>query len=347
MRRTAPPAGRHVRLGDGAAGSPGPATGSPASHVSGEQLAARAVVAGCHVLTTLELLGDEALLTRATSAVRVGNGIGMVVRLGTPDCRLPRDGGLLGVRRDAAAGAEPQPPPGGPRRVQRGSAPTEPAVVVMSLSALTRDRSAGRHNSASGRSGTPTSCRPASTGTTSPRGRPTRSSRRWSPRPRASPARSSTGTCRRRWTSSASSGCARQRDARRDGPGLDVLLPAAARAGGLPYAGARAVPHRCVHAPGRRRVRRVRAGPRRGWSCTIGAGGDDRRLRVAPAAARRGGRRLPWLLRHHSGLEIAYPLVDGAWLHRVTIATVVAFAATCVLHAAVHRGPRWALAWWS
>ena len=43
------------------------------------------------------------------------------------------------------------------------------------------------------------------------------------------------------------------------------------------------------------------------------------------------------------GLEIAYPLVDGALLHRVTIATVVAFAATCVLHALVHRGARWAL----
>ena len=43
------------------------------------------------------------------------------------------------------------------------------------------------------------------------------------------------------------------------------------------------------------------------------------------------------------GLEIAYPLVDGAWLHRVTIATVVAFAATCVLHATVHRGLRWAV----
>jgi putative membrane protein len=43
------------------------------------------------------------------------------------------------------------------------------------------------------------------------------------------------------------------------------------------------------------------------------------------------------------GLEIAYPLVDGAWLHRVTIATVVAFAATCVLHAVVQRGLRWAV----
>ena len=40
------------------------------------------------MLTTLELLGDEALLARATTAVRVGNGLGMVVRLGTTD--LPR-----------------------------------------------------------------------------------------------------------------------------------------------------------------------------------------------------------------------------------------------------------------
>ena len=53
---------------------------------------------------------------------------------------------------------------------------------------------------------------------------------------------------------------------------------------------------------------------------------------------------LTWLLLCTTvGLEIAYPLVDGAWLHRVTIATVVSFAATCVLHALVHRGPGWAL----
>jgi uncharacterized membrane protein len=53
---------------------------------------------------------------------------------------------------------------------------------------------------------------------------------------------------------------------------------------------------------------------------------------------------LTWLLAGTTvGLEIAYPLVDGAWLHRVTIATVVFFAATCVLHALVHRGLGWAL----
>ena len=52
---------------------------------------------------------------------------------------------------------------------------------------------------------------------------------------------------------------------------------------------------------------------------------------------------LPWLLAAATvGLQIAYPLVDGEWLRRVTIATVVCFFATCVTHAAVHRGLAWA-----
>ena len=41
------------------------------------------VVSGAHVLTTLDLLGPSALATRAHRSVRTGNGIGMVVRLGT------------------------------------------------------------------------------------------------------------------------------------------------------------------------------------------------------------------------------------------------------------------------
>ncbi len=53
---------------------------------------------------------------------------------------------------------------------------------------------------------------------------------------------------------------------------------------------------------------------------------------------------LTWLLAACTvGLEIAYPLVDDRWLHRVTIWTVVAFASTCVLHALVHRGLGWAV----
>lgn len=55
-------------------------------------------------------------------------------------------------------------------------------------------------------------------------------------------------------------------------------------------------------------------------------------------------RALPWLLAVVTvGLQIAYPLVTGETLRLVTIGVVVAFAATCVAHAAVHRGALWAL----
>jgi phytoene dehydrogenase-like protein len=57
---------------------------------SGDRIAARAVVAGCHVLTTARLLGDAlpGRLADRLRTVRVGAGIGMVVRLGCTD--LPR-----------------------------------------------------------------------------------------------------------------------------------------------------------------------------------------------------------------------------------------------------------------
>ncbi len=75
--------GGRVRLGDGAAAittSGGRVTG--VTTASGEHLPASLVVSGAHVLTTLELLASP-LLERATRSVRTGNGIGMVVRLGT------------------------------------------------------------------------------------------------------------------------------------------------------------------------------------------------------------------------------------------------------------------------
>ena len=81
--------GGRLRLGDGAAAitsNGGRVTGVLTS--SGEHLPASTVVAGCHVLTTLELAGSSELLDRARRTVRVGNGIGMVVRLATND--LPR-----------------------------------------------------------------------------------------------------------------------------------------------------------------------------------------------------------------------------------------------------------------
>ena len=53
---------------------------------------------------------------------------------------------------------------------------------------------------------------------------------------------------------------------------------------------------------------------------------------------------LPWLLTLATiGAQIAYPLVDGVSLRRVTIASVVLFFLASVTHAWAHRGPRWAL----
>jgi phytoene dehydrogenase-like protein len=61
---------------------------------SGERIAAPVVVAGCHVLTTVGLVGGQtgaawdAIAERVRRTVRTGNGIGLVVRLGTR--ALPR-----------------------------------------------------------------------------------------------------------------------------------------------------------------------------------------------------------------------------------------------------------------
>ena len=44
------------------------------------------------------------------------------------------------------------------------------------------------------------------------------------------------------------------------------------------------------------------------------------------------------------GLQISYPLLHGADRDTITILIVASFAATCLLHAALRRGPGWALA---
>jgi putative membrane protein len=65
----------------------------------------------------------------------------------------------------------------------------------------------------------------------------------------------------------------------------------------------------------------------------------DRRHRPSGAAVG-----LAWLLAAATvAAQIAYPLVDGEWLRRVTVAVVVVFFATCVTHALVHRGPAFTL----
>jgi phytoene dehydrogenase-like protein len=95
------------------------------------------VLAGCHVLTTLELLGDEALLARARRSVRVGNGLGMVVRLGTTD--LPR----YPAARDDSPYSALQLLASSRRQLRAaygdftaGRAPAEPAALAMTFSAV-------------------------------------------------------------------------------------------------------------------------------------------------------------------------------------------------------------------
>jgi phytoene dehydrogenase-like protein len=145
--------GGSVRLGDGAATIT--RAGDRVTGVltdSGDHIAARAVVAGCHVLTTLELLGDDALLRRATRAVRVGNGIGMAVRLGTTD--LPR---YPSAERDASpydvhsAMQLIAPSRAHLRRAHgefgAGHPPAQPPVLLMTFSAMDPSIApAGRHN---------------------------------------------------------------------------------------------------------------------------------------------------------------------------------------------------------
>ncbi len=145
--------GGSLRLGDGAAAIT--RRGDRISGVttqSGEQVAARAVVAGCHVLTTMELLGDEGLLRRATSAVRVGNGLGMVVRLGTTD--LPRYPAAADVASDSSPYGAMQllAPSRTHLRAAHGAyvagrTPTDPAVLLMTFSAIDPGIAPpGRHN---------------------------------------------------------------------------------------------------------------------------------------------------------------------------------------------------------
>jgi phytoene dehydrogenase-like protein len=132
--------GGRVRLGDGAAAittSSSRATGVLTD--SGEHLAADLVVAGCHVLTTVELLGDGApgdLPERARRSVRTGNGIGMVVRLGTTalptyaagTAETHRAMQLLAPSRQALRRAHGE--------YSAGLPPTEPAALAMTFSAF-------------------------------------------------------------------------------------------------------------------------------------------------------------------------------------------------------------------
>jgi phytoene dehydrogenase-like protein len=180
----------------------------------GERIAARAVLAGCHVVTTFDLLGDAILADRVRSAVRVGDGLGMVVRVGCRD--LPRYTAAHDV--SAYAGMQLLVPSRRHLRVAYGDflagrLPAEPAVLAMTFSAAgPLDRAARPAQRVA--VGAVAPVRPARRGRRQqvvgrrPRRRsPTPSwPRSNGSRPGSAPA-SSTCTCRPRWTSSASSGC--------------------------------------------------------------------------------------------------------------------------------------------
>jgi phytoene dehydrogenase-like protein len=116
---------------------------------SGEQLEAELVVAGCHVLTTLDLLGDAlpSDVARARRGIRTGGGIGMAVRLATTD--LPRYPSaseeshrciqLVARSRTALRRAHGE--------FVAGLPPTDPAVLAMTFSAFDDTIAPpGRHN---------------------------------------------------------------------------------------------------------------------------------------------------------------------------------------------------------
>jgi len=110
---------------------------------SGDRVEADTVMAGCHVLTTLDLVGAGAgpawtrLAERARRTLRVGDGIGMVVRLGTS--ALPEyPGGIGGAEWRALQLIAPS------RRFLRrahgqfnaGLPPDQPAALAMTFSAF-------------------------------------------------------------------------------------------------------------------------------------------------------------------------------------------------------------------
>jgi phytoene dehydrogenase-like protein len=144
-------AGGRLRTGDGATRIETDTTGVRAVRTaSGDRIPARAVVAACHISATAELLGDavpDSLADRLRRTLRVGNGIGMVVRAATtalpsyPGAPESVNAGMVLAATD--------------RRTLRaahgdfltGAPPRTPAVVAMAHTALDPSVApAGKHN---------------------------------------------------------------------------------------------------------------------------------------------------------------------------------------------------------
>ena len=140
--------GGTLRLGDAAAHVEVGASGVHAVQTAGgERIRCRAVVAGCHILETIDLLGGRGL-GDAAQRVNVGNGIGMVVRLGTSS--LPRYPSATGP--EAWGGMQLLAPSRHALRAAwadylLGRPPAEPVPLVMTFSAFDDTIApAGRHN---------------------------------------------------------------------------------------------------------------------------------------------------------------------------------------------------------
>jgi phytoene dehydrogenase-like protein len=143
--------GGALRLGDGAKrvtrGPAGRAGGVLTA--SGEHVAARAVLAGGHVLATLDLLDDWPRAAEARRRVRVGGGIGIAVRLGARE--LPQ---YPAASADGSAHHGLQLLAPSRARLREayadylaGRPPAAPAVLAMTFSALDPSIApAGRHN---------------------------------------------------------------------------------------------------------------------------------------------------------------------------------------------------------
>jgi phytoene dehydrogenase-like protein len=140
--------GGTLRLGDAAAHVEVGAAGFHAVRTaSGDRIPCRAVVAGCHILETVELLGER-MLGDTARTVNVGNGIGMVVRLGTT--ALPQYPAATGP--EAWGGMQLLAPSRHALRAAwadylLGRPPADPIPLVMTFSAFDDTIApSGRHN---------------------------------------------------------------------------------------------------------------------------------------------------------------------------------------------------------
>jgi phytoene dehydrogenase-like protein len=129
--------GGRLRLGDGAAAITrrnGSVDGVRTT--SGDHIAAPAVLAGCHILATNELLDDGALLPDPRRRIRVGDGIGMVVRLGTTGLPPYPAAGATAYHGMQLLVADRRQLRGAYGDFLAGRPPETPPVVAMTFSAL-------------------------------------------------------------------------------------------------------------------------------------------------------------------------------------------------------------------